>query len=131
MLFCGGTLLVWFGRDVMFGHATVERVLLVNPLAAALAIMETPGTAIMRRLLDLNFSLMYTCCALTERQTLCMAFDTDVETASPNKLYYGLKELATKADKQDDLLVQDFTSLTPLDVEHIEAIPDEEKEVNA
>ena len=40
-----------------------------------------------------------------------MRFDSDIETANPSKLYYGLKELATKADKQDDLLVQDFTRL--------------------
>jgi hypothetical protein len=58
-----------------------------------------------------------------------MFFDSDIETANPSKLYYGLKELATKADKQDDLLVADFTTLLPVDVEHIVQIPDEEKAV--
>jgi hypothetical protein len=58
-----------------------------------------------------------------------MLFDSDIETANPSKLYYGLKELATKADKHDDLLVQDFTSLVPTGIEHLEQIPEAEKEV--
>ena len=57
-----------------------------------------------------------------------MRFDSDIETANPNKLYYGLKELSTKGDKQDDLLVQDFTSLQTIDTEHIIEVPPEEKE---
>ena len=58
-----------------------------------------------------------------------MRFDSDVGTASPSKLYYGLKELSTKADKQDDLLVRDFSSLQILDTDHIIEIPKEEKEI--
>jgi ABC-type transport system involved in multi-copper enzyme maturation permease subunit len=38
-----GTLLFWVGRDAMFGHNLVEQVLMVNPLAAALSVMEVPG----------------------------------------------------------------------------------------
>jgi ABC-type transport system involved in multi-copper enzyme maturation permease subunit len=40
---CVGTLLVWLGREAPFGHGTVERVLTVNPVAAALQASETPG----------------------------------------------------------------------------------------
>jgi hypothetical protein len=36
-------MLVWLGRDAPFGHSTVETCLLTNPLAAALAVIETPG----------------------------------------------------------------------------------------
>lgn len=42
---CGGTTLVWLGRGAPFGHATVERVLTINPLAAALSVMRMPGFA--------------------------------------------------------------------------------------
>jgi ABC-type polysaccharide/polyol phosphate export permease len=42
MLFVG-TLLVWLARGKPFGHAVVERVLMVNPAAAALAEIRTPG----------------------------------------------------------------------------------------
>lgn len=39
----GGTMLVWLGRDAPFGHELVETVLLLNPMAAALSVMGTPG----------------------------------------------------------------------------------------
>jgi ABC-type transport system involved in multi-copper enzyme maturation permease subunit len=40
---CGGTLLFWVGRDAPFGHRVVESALVVNPIAAALSIMEVRG----------------------------------------------------------------------------------------
>jgi hypothetical protein len=82
----------------------------------------------MRRLLEMNFNLYYSRFAL-DSDRLCMCFDSDVETASPSKLYYGLKELATKADKQDDLLVQDFAVLQTTDSEHIADLTNKEKDV--
>ena len=72
--------------------------------------MPQPSVPVMRRLLEMNFTLYYSRFAL-DNERLCMRFESDIETANPSKLYYGLKELATKADKQDDLLVQDFSSL--------------------
>lgn len=41
--FWPGTLLVWLGRDAPFGHAAVEAVLRLNPLAAALNLLGTRG----------------------------------------------------------------------------------------
>jgi hypothetical protein len=93
-----------------------------------IAQMPQPSVPVMRRLLEMNFNLYYSRYALHEGK-IYMFFDSDIETANPSKLYYGLKELATKADKQDDLLVQDFTTLLPIDTEHIVTIPDEEKAV--
>ncbi|MBD0286951.1 MAG: hypothetical protein ICV79_16210, partial [Flavisolibacter sp.] len=100
-----------------------------NMLEAEVVLARMPHASVpvMRRLLEMNFRLYYTRYALSGDK-LCMLFDTDIETANPNKLYYGLKELATKADKQDDLLVQDFATLLSFDVEHIAPIPDSEKE---
>jgi ABC-type transport system involved in multi-copper enzyme maturation permease subunit len=40
---CGGTLLFWAGRDAPFGHRVVEAALTINPIAAALSIMEVRG----------------------------------------------------------------------------------------
>lgn len=93
-----------------------------------LAKMPQPSIPVMRRLLEMNFSLYYSRFAL-DNDRLCMRFDSTVDAASPSKLYYGLKELSTKADKQDDLLVQDFTSLQTADSEHIIDIPQAEKEI--
>src|SRR4030095_3232904 len=64
-----------------------------------------------------------------DEDRLLMRFDSDIETSNPSKLYYGLKELSTKADKQDDLLVQDFAALQRIDTEHVIEIPNEEKEI--
>jgi hypothetical protein len=93
-----------------------------------LAEMPQPSVPVMRRLLEMNFNLYYSRYALFQGK-IYMFFDSDIETANPSKLYYGLKELSTKADKQDDLLVQDFTTLLPVDMDHIVQVPDEEKEV--
>lgn len=89
--------------------------------------MPQPSVPVMRRLLEQNFTLYYSRYSL-DGDRLCMKFDSDIETANPNKLYYALKELATKADKQDDQLVQDFSLLQPLDTDHIQQIPEAEKE---
>ncbi|MGC4035524.1 MAG: hypothetical protein QM764_06145 [Chitinophagaceae bacterium] len=95
---------------------------------ATLAKMPQPSVPVMRRLLEMNFNLYYGRFAL-DNDRLCMRFDSSLSGANPNKLYYGLKELATKADKQDDLLVQDFTILQTLDTEHIRDIPQQQKEI--
>ncbi len=95
---------------------------------AQLALMPVPSVPVMRRLLEMNFTLYYGRYAM-DKGKLYMLFESDINTANPSKLYYGLKELATKTDKQDDLLVQDFNSLQPVDTDHLEAIPDEEKEI--
>lgn len=93
----------------------------------SLAKMPQPSVAVMRRLLDQNYSLYYSRYAL-DGERLCMRFESTIDSANPNKLYYALKELATRADKQDDLLVQDFAALQPLDTDHITQISEAEKE---
>ena len=93
-----------------------------------LARMQQPSVPVMRRLLEMNFGLYYSRFAMDNNE-LCMRFDTSMATANPNKLYYGLKELATKSDKQDDLLVDDFNTLEAVDDEHITEIPEPEKQI--
>jgi hypothetical protein len=93
-----------------------------------LAKMPQPSVPVMRRLLEMNFSLYYSRFAL-DNDRLCMRFDSNIEGATPSKLYYGLKELSTKGDKQDDLLVQDFSALQITDTEHVTEIPPAEKEI--
>lgn len=95
---------------------------------AQLAMMPVPSVPVMRRLLEMNFTLYYGRYAM-DKGKLYMLFESDINTANPSKLYYGLKELATKTDKQDDLLVQDFNSLQAVDTDHLENIPDAEKEI--
>lgn len=43
VVLCVGPLLAWLGRDAPFGHRTVEAVLTLSPVAAALQASDTPG----------------------------------------------------------------------------------------
>lgn len=95
----------------------------------SLAIMEQQELAVMRRLLDMNFNLQYTRNALDDNNNLCMIFDSDTSTASPEKLYYSLRELATKADKVDDLLLADFSGLKTGEQQYTEPLPPAELEM--
>ena len=85
------------GSKIVRGHYDAEHL----EAEITLAKMPTPNVPVMRRLLEMNFNLYYSCYAL-DNGRLCMRFDSDIETANPSKLYYGLKELATKGDKQDE-----------------------------
>ena len=116
--------LFYQGSKIVRGYFNKEQI----EAEIVLAQMPQPSVPVMRRLLEMNFNLYYSRYSLHEGK-IYMFFDSDIETSNPSKLYYGLKELSTKADKQDDLLVQDFTTLLPIDIEHIVQIPDEEKAV--
>jgi hypothetical protein len=115
---------IYQGSKIVRGHFDGEQL----KAEVTLARMPQPSVPVMRRLLEMNFSLYYSRFAL-DNDRLCMRFDSRIESANPSKLYYGLKELSTKADKQDDLLVQDFTMLQKADSEHIQEIPVAEKDV--
>lgn len=95
---------------------------------ATIARMPQPSVPVMRRLLEMNFNLYYSRFAL-DKDRICMRFDSSLEAASPSKLYYGLRELATKSDKQDDLLLQDFSALEMADNGQITPVPEAEKAV--
>jgi hypothetical protein len=58
---CGGPLLVWLAREAPFGHATVEAVLSVTPVAATLSGADTPGFT-QYELLPLNWWLVGSAC---------------------------------------------------------------------
>lgn len=112
------------GSKLVRGEVNNEKV----KAEIVVARMMEPSVPVMRRLLEMNFNLYYSRYAV-RNGVIYMRFDTPLTSATPNKMYYGLKELATKADKQDDLLISEFKTLQPIDVEHIKSIPDAEKTV--
>jgi len=119
-----GTFEFFQGTKIIRGHYNED----LFEAEVLLAQMPQPSVPVMRRLLELNFGLYYTRYAMNGDK-ISMLFDSDIETANPSKLYYGLKELAIKADKQDDLLVQDFTTLLPIDTDHVIQLSEEEKAI--
>jgi hypothetical protein len=115
---------IYQGSKVVRGNCNDKRLYAEVNLAR----MPQPSIPVMRRLLEQNYLLYYSRYTLHEDR-ICMRFDSEIATSSPNKLYYGLKELATKADKQDDILVQDFAQLEQIDTDHIAALPATEKKI--
>jgi hypothetical protein len=88
------------------------------------------SVAVMRRLVESNFTLEYCRYALDNDNNLVIKFDSNALDASPFKLYYALKELAVSADKQDDLLLDEFGELlTPIDMGSKVELPESEKEI--
>lgn len=107
-------------------YGTADR----KKLTATAKIAQTAqlNVAFLRRLLEQNFNLKYSRFALDEEKNICITFDTYTLDGSPYKLYYALKELATNADKQDDLLVEEFRNvLKEVENKHLIAIPEQEK----
>lgn len=115
---------IYQGSKIVRGNFSNERL----KAELTLARMPQPSVPVMRRLLEMNFTLYYSRFAL-DQERICMRFDSDLESANPSKLYYGLKELATRGDKQDDLLVQDFGMLQTADNDHVSEIPVSEKQI--
>jgi len=91
-------------------------------------LMDNPSIPVMRKLMSINYNLLYSKFALTENK-LVMKFTSHAIDAAPTKLYYALKELATKADQQDDLLASEFGSLKSTNNDHIIVLTDAEKEI--
>lgn len=98
-------------------------------IEAKVAKTDTLNIGFMRRLLERNFSLRYSRFAIDSDNNITIRFDTYVLDGSPYKLYYAIKELTTNADKLDDILIDEFRMLTPVEVNHLIEIPIKEKEV--
>ncbi len=112
------------GSKKINGYADVHKV----KIEAKIVKTQSLSTAILRRLMEQNFSLQYSRFALDADSNLAIVFDTYTLDGSPYKLYYALKELATNADKQDDLLMDEFAHLEPVETAHLQSIPEAEKE---
>ncbi len=84
---------------------------------ARIVYADNLGIAVMRRLVESNYVLEYSRYGLDNDNNLVIKFDSSALDASPYKLYYALKEVAASADKQDDLLLDEFgVHLKPIDM---------------
>ena len=95
----------------------------IRATAKIAEVQGSPEIGFMRRLLEGNYQLKYGRYCLDADHDVAIVFDSSLEDASPYKVFYGLKEIALAADKHDDLLVEEFTGLTPINVGHITPLP--------
>lgn len=112
------------GSKKITGYADATKVKAESKIAQTSSL----NVGFMRRLIEKNFSLKYSRFALDPNDNITIVFDTYTLDGSPYKLYYALKEVATNADKQDDLLLDEFRMLQPVDTSHLTELPPEEKE---
>ncbi|MEO0731995.1 MAG: hypothetical protein AAFZ52_04110 [Bacteroidota bacterium] len=78
----------------------------------------------------MNYEMKYSRFAIDDGDCLSIVFDTPINDASPHKLYHALKEMALNADKQDDLLLEEFGDyLAPTEITHLRELSTEEKEL--
>ncbi len=91
--------------------------------------VDQTNVGFMRRLIEKNFTLQYSRFSFDENNDVAIIFDTYLLDGSPHKLYFALQELALNADKLDDLLVNEFDMLHPIETEHIKDCDEHEKEV--
>jgi hypothetical protein len=89
----------------------------------------TLNVTIMRRLMEANARLDYCRYALDDQNRLVMTFSSASLDGSPYKIYYALKEMAVRADKLDDLLLDEFDTLEAIEIEHLSHLPNREKQV--
>ncbi|MEL7427540.1 MAG: hypothetical protein AAFN81_31405, partial [Bacteroidota bacterium] len=105
---------IFQGSKRVIGWATRQRL----RVEARVARITEPRPELLRRLVEQNYSLKFSRYALDPDCHITVVFDTDTVDASPYKLYYALKELATQADKQDDLLLEEFGHTESVDSSH-------------
>lgn len=96
---------------------------------AKIAKASTLEIGFLRRLIEENFGLKYSRYALDPDDNVTMVYHSFSHDGSPYKNYYGLKELATSADKQDDIIVEEFGSLSNINTGHTEDTPLHIKEI--
>jgi hypothetical protein len=114
------------GSRKVSGKATPQKIRAMAKIAQSAQF----NGALMKRLLQRNFDLQYSRFCLDEEEDLAIIFDTYTVDGSPYKLYYALKELATHADKQDDLLLDEFgSSMEALQNSPAFHLPEAEKEI--
>lgn len=115
----------WQGSRLIKGIAGPEKVKACSKVAKATDL----NVGFLRRLMEANFNLKFSRFALDPDNNLCILFDSGALDASPLKLLHALRELAIHADKQDDLLLNEFKTLTPAEERTYGDIPEAEKEI--
>lgn len=115
---------LWQGSQHITGFANTEKVKAESKVARA----DDLNVGFMRRLMEANFNLKFSRFALDSENNLCIVFDTRTVDGSPLKILHALRELAIHADKQDDLLLNEFAVLRPAEERNFGDISEAEKE---
>ena len=113
------------GSKLIVGYSDGEHIRAEAKIAKA----EKLNVGFLRKLVEKNYALNFARFALDADNVITIVFDSSVVTGSPYKLYQAFQELAINADKQDDLLVNEFKELQPINTGHIDLLEENEMKV--
>jgi hypothetical protein len=113
------------GSKKISGYANLLRFYAESKIAKVSALQSS----FMRRLLEMNYELKYSRFTLTDENEIAIIFDSNTLDGSPLKLYTALRELAVNADKNDDIMIDEFEGLEPVETFIRRELPEAEKEV--
>lgn len=82
----------------------------------------------MRRLVEMNFDFQF-CRFALHNDTVYLKYDTHTADALPEKIYLALREMATQADKYDDLFVASFPHVMPSQYTTQIPLPEQEQAI--
>ncbi len=111
------------GSAIIKGDITPTRL----SAKANIAHVVKDNIAVMRRLLEKNYMYTYSTFFL-ENERLKAKIYFDNIALSPQKIFFPLRELAINADKEKELLLDEFNDLEALELDHIEAMDTHLKE---
>lgn len=113
------------GSKLVTGYADNTK---IEAEAEIASFENKPHVAVMRKLLSVNYDLFFSKFAMKDN-VYTLKFSAPVQDANPHALYSSLKEVANQSDKYDDVLTDEFSFLSPVNTDHIEELPEKEKEV--
>ena len=111
------------GSAIIKGNITQRR------LSAHVNLAHTvkDNIAVMRRLLEKNYMYTYSTFYL-ENETLKIKIYFNNIALSPQKIFFPLRELAINADKEKELILDEFDDLDPIELDHIDIMNTHTKE---
>ncbi len=108
---------------LMQGSAIVQGNITQRRLSACVNIAAMPkeNISVMRRLLEKNFLYTYSSFFLEEGRLKAKIYFDNI-SLSPQKVFFPLRELAINADREKELILDEFNDLEPLELDHIEVM---------
>lgn len=103
------------GSVKVTGKHTVDKLEVQAKLAKARELPEK----MMLRLLSKNHEFEYVKYALNDANEILLILNPGLADAQPNVILRGLRELATQADKLDDLISSDFEKVDIMETAHV------------
>ncbi len=101
------------GSKKISGTATAQKFYCISKIAH----VDNLQVLYLRQMIEANFAFMYTRYAIDVENNIVLLFESVASEASPYKLLEALRELSIFADKNDDLLLNEFKDdLKPLDL---------------